>query len=290
MKYKISETQYLEYCKLVDSGVSKRQACIKVGAKSTTMYDYIKRLESAKKSYLIAKRKNTLSIIVNDSIYNIDTTSNLFRENEKLFHSLIVRNPYDMTNDEFEIIKSSDYHEEVTNALVVTENQLKIKNGKCYYKGKVVPDTLYKTLSECQHKKKGDNIVKFTDLLLQNPDEYVIEQIYPFLVHNDIEIDENGFIIAYKKVNDNYKDFRTNSFDNSIGSVVKEDRDVMDTNPQNTCSKGLHVGSRSYISKMYPSGLLVACRVNPKDVVSVPVDYNGGKCRVCEYTVISDAS
>ena len=34
--------------------------------------------------------------------------------------------------------------------------------------------------------------------------------------------------------------------------------------------------------------ILVVVKVNPEHVVSVPVDYNNQKLRVCEYTILSE--
>lgn len=57
-----------------------------------------------------------------------------------------------------------------------------------------------------------------------------------------------------------------------------------------TCSRGLHVGSMSYINKYYIgiNNRIIKCKVHPKDFVSIPVDYSGAKARVCEYKVLAD--
>jgi hypothetical protein len=52
-----------------------------------------------------------------------------------------------------------------------------------------------------------------------------------------------------------------------------------------TCAKGLHVCSKEYLPH-FGGQNIVACEVDPKDVVSVPLDYNNSKMRVCEYKVV----
>jgi hypothetical protein len=108
------------------------------------------------------------------------------------------------------------------------------------------------------------------------------------LSFNDIEICDNGYILAYKGVSDDFKDIRTGKFDNSVGKYVEEDRKLVDNNPKAACSRGLHVGSLDYINQIYNYNgyRIVACIINPEDVVSVPDDYNGAKMRVCKYKVV----
>ena len=62
-------------------------------------------------------------------------------------------------------------------------------------------------------------------------------------------------------------------------SLVNADRNV-------TCSTGLHVASLKYARDCYGGQVLVVCKVNPKNVISVPIDYSGMKMRTCEYTVL----
>lgn len=65
------------------------------------------------------------------------------------------------------------------------------------------------------------------------------------------------------------------------------ERSLVDDNPNNTCSSGLHVASFKY-AEDFGSGRLVLCEVDPRDVVSVPVDYNSQKMRTCKYKVIGE--
>lgn len=71
-----------------------------------------------------------------------------------------------------------------------------------------------------------------------------------------------------------------------LGSPVRLDRNLCDSNPNRTCSVGLHIGAMRYVQNFKGNTTLV-CLVNPRDVVAVPKDYNGEKMRVCEYLPLS---
>lgn len=69
-------------------------------------------------------------------------------------------------------------------------------------------------------------------------------------------------------------------------------REAVDANADVHCSKGLHVGALAYSG---PGGWywsngdrVVICKINPRDVISVPNDHNGQKMRVCEYEVVAE--
>lgn len=132
-------------------------------------------------------------------------------------------------------------------------------------------------------------LVKFLDKVMDNPDKDIIEQLYPFLKHNDIEINNDGDIIAYRSVTLDYKDFHTRTIDNSVGSVVKMPRYMVNCNPKQTCSEGLHCAAYQYASSFgVGSNRLMKVLVNPKNVCSVPEDYDGQKMRTCEFTVLEE--
>lgn len=71
----------------------------------------------------------------------------------------------------------------------------------------------------------------------------------------------------------------------SLGDVVKQDRSKCDSNPNNECSNGLHVGTPSYISGNEWAGqVYMMVFINPMHVVSVPYR-DAHKMRVCEYYI-----
>lgn len=164
--------------------------------------------------------------------------------------------------------------------------------GEMYLKGteNPMPELMIEKLFELE--KSGEDfmpLIRFWKKLQKNPSKASIEQLYGFMVHNGIGITELGDIITEKGVgtkNGKLVDSRTSTFDNSIGEVVEMDRDQVDSNPEVTCSYGLHVGAPEYVRDFYSNSVIVKCSVDPSDVVAVPIDYKNTKMRVCKYTVV----
>jgi len=135
---------------------------------------------------------------------------------------------------------------------------------------------------------------KFLEKANANPNLKSIEGLYRFIEANCIEISEDGDILGFKLVSDEYMDLFTHTIDNSIGETITMDRNLVDSNPDVTCSAGLHICSSSYLSYygFYEStkDRVILCCVNPADVCAVPRDYKNAKLRCCEYTVIKDVT
>lgn len=129
------------------------------------------------------------------------------------------------------------------------------------------------------------SINRFIKNLNENPSEDSKKDLYGFLEACDLPITEDGCFLAYKRVNEHFKDCHTGRMDNSVGQTVTMDRKDVDPSRYNTCSTGLHVCSKSYLASFHGENTVVV-KVNPKDVVAVPVDYHNAKMRVCRYTVI----
>lgn len=132
---------------------------------------------------------------------------------------------------------------------------------------------------------------KFLKNVKLNPNQKSVEQLYHFLEHNHFPITPDGCFLAYKSVarkNGKLVDHHTGTFDNSIGQTVKMPREKCDARRDVTCSHGLHVAAYSYAHSFNANATIIEVKVNPKDVVSVPNDYNNQKMRVCEYYVIKE--
>lgn len=132
-----------------------------------------------------------------------------------------------------------------------------------------------------------DHLLVFLDNLMQNPSNSAIQELYEFLAACNLPITPDGCFLAYKLVQDNYKDVHSGTYDNSVGQVVRMERRLVDDRRENTCSHGLHVCSLGYLGSFYGDRLMLV-KVNPRDVVSIPSDYGNTKMRVCEYHVIQE--
>lgn len=138
-------------------------------------------------------------------------------------------------------------------------------------------------------KSEIEKLIRFCSHLHKNPSRTAVSGLFDFLMANDIEIDEDGMVICFKRVRSDYKDVYSGRYDNSPGRTVKMHRFQVDEDPNNTCSQGLHVCSKHYL-RSYSGDVIVRCRVNPANFVAVPTDYNRAKARVCAYYVIDDVT
>lgn len=85
-----------------------------------------------------------------------------------------------------------------------------------------------------------------------------------------------------------FTDQYTGKFNIKIGRVVSMDRDKCDPIQSNTCSSGLHVASKNWLTKNSCFGKVpLVVLVNPTDVVAVPPEDGYGKMRVCAYYPVS---
>lgn len=175
---------------------------------------------------------------------------------------------------------------DVQSSFDLIEN-VELIDGRIFIKGQAIPELLNERV--LTFKEQGlpfEPLVKFSEKLLMNPSFNSRKMLYKFLEHNGHPITKDGNFMAYKKVKTNFKDCHTGTMDNSLGTVVEMDRHLVDDNPDNTCSSGLHVASYEY-AKGFSSGHLLEVEVNPADVVAVPNDYDGQKMRCCKYKVVA---
>ena len=70
-------------------------------------------------------------------------------------------------------------------------------------------------------------------------------------------------------------------------STVEMERNKVDDDKNNTCSTGLHFCGMSYLNH-FGGARTVIVKINPRDVVSIPTDYDDAKGRACRYEVIGE--
>lgn len=166
--------------------------------------------------------------------------------------------------------------------------KLDVRDGAVFYNGRLLDNALTKRILRMRAEGFSiDPLVKFVENLYQNPSAHSVEQLYQFLEANDQPITEDGCFMAYKRVRNDYLDVYSSSISNHVGAVVEMKRNQVNDDPEQTCSFGLHVASLPYL-KHYSGERLMAVKVNPRDVVSVPTDYENSKMRVCRYEVVAE--
>lgn len=168
------------------------------------------------------------------------------------------------------------------------QGYFKIYNGIAYYQNQPLAHCLSRRIVAMM--EEGFDIqpmVAFINNLMSNPSNRAIQETYAFLEVCNLPITEDGCFIAYKRIRDNWMDVYSNTLDNHVGNTVAMPRNQVDDVSERTCSHGLHVCSIGYLTH-YTGNRLVAVKVNPRDVVSIPTDYENSKMRVCEYTVVQE--
>ena len=130
-------------------------------------------------------------------------------------------------------------------------------------------------------------MVNFMENLYQNPSHRAVTELYGFLEKNNLPITPDGHFLAYKKIRANFFDVHSGTMDNSVGNVVEMERHEVNDNKDETCSTGLHFCGMSYLSS-FGGERTVIVKVNPRDVVSIPSDYNDAKGRACRYEVVGE--
>jgi len=178
----------------------------------------------------------------------------------------------------------------IQNSATKAGGNVDITNGLIYYKGFIVDNSLTRRILEMIAKDYPfDPMLKFFENLMENPSQRAVTELYNFLDVNNIPITEDGCFLAYKRVREDYMDIYSGTIDNSVGQVVKMDRKLVNDDSNETCSVGLHACSIGYLTNFHNGeGHVMILKINPRDVVSIPVDYHNTKMRVCEYAVVKE--
>lgn len=233
----------------------------------------------------IMSNTGTISLYLNGEIYSVRSDHVNY---DKVVQALKTKS-YSVLPDLINVANAVVKHAE--RCRLSGETGVSVANGQVLYNGEVVHDYVAdKIVDFVRDGFDFAPLTKFLGNLMANPSKKSVDNLYRFLESNDMPITEDGCFLAYKRVRDDYKDMYEGKFDNSVGQTVKMPRNKVEDDPSITCSHGLHVASLRYARDEYNSGQgrLVICKVNPKDVVSVPTDYANAKMRVCEYEVVQD--
>lgn len=196
-----------------------------------------------------------------------------------------LRNP-EVTKEE--LVELIDIPTAIAAKFDETGENIKIVDNAIFYKGEKLDGYFVNRILD--HLAGGfpiEPLVRALDQLMENPSYRVREQLYKFLEAAHIAFQEDGRFLAFKKVRENYMDVHSGRFDNSVGKVVSMQRESVDDDPNRTCSAGLHVCSYNYLD-IFPGERVVVVAVSPRDVVSVPADYNHAKMRTCRYEVVGE--
>jgi transcriptional regulator with XRE-family HTH domain len=177
-----------------------------------------------------------------------------------------------------------------TAALIADKSQgsVEVKKGGVFYKGTLIDNSLTtRILQIIKEGKPVSAMLKFMDNLYQNPEPFAIGELYDWLNGCKLPISDRGTFMAYKRVRSDYKDCHTGTIDNSVGQLVFMERKDVCKDRTQTCERGLHFCSIAYLPN-YPGDKIMMVEINPKDVVSIPNDYDFSKGRTWMYEVVAE--
>lgn len=168
------------------------------------------------------------------------------------------------------------------------KGNVSVQGDKVFWKDREMHNALTKRMvAMIQDGFPVEPLVAFMDNLMDNPSKRAVNELYGFLEKNSLPITPDGHFLAYKKVRFDYKDCHSGTMDNSVGKVVEMERNEVDDDQNRTCSTGLHFCSREYLNH-FGGERIVIVKINPRDVVSIPTDYDNSKGRACRYEVVDE--
>ena len=168
------------------------------------------------------------------------------------------------------------------------KGNVSIQGETLYWKGRELNTGLaVKMIDMLKEGFPIEPMVNFMENLYQNPSHRAVTELYGFLEKGNLPITPDGHFLAYKKVRGDYKDVYSGTMDNSVGQIVEMERNQVDDDQNRTCSTGLHFCSEYYLNHFGGERTMIL-KINPRDVVSIPSDYNATKGRACRYEVVGE--
>ena len=180
--------------------------------------------------------------------------------------------------------------ERLSNLELATERwgkgNITVKNGVVRYKDHIIDNSLtHRIIAMMEQDLPVEPLLNFIERVMENPSSRAVNELYKFLEHSNLPITPDGHFLAYKRVRDDFKDCYSGTIDNSPGMTVEMPRNMVNDDCTQSCSHGLHFAAFDYL-KHFGGNRLVILLIDPKDVVSIPLDYNNTKGRCCKYEVL----
>lgn len=194
---------------------------------------------------------------------------------------------------------------------------ISIKGETLYWKGREFHNSLSRRMIQMfQDGFPIEPLVLFMENLMENPSYRAVNELYEFLEKNTLPITPDGHFLAYKKVRTDYLDVHSGTVLNKVAAtftpeetaslplvsgkkkevtvnvenavtVIYMPRNEVNDDKNQTCSEGLHFCSKEYLGSFGGDRVMIL-KINPRDVVSIPSDYNRSKGRACRYEVIAE--
>lgn len=197
------------------------------------------------------------------------------------------------------------------------QGNVSVEGDKIFWKGREMHNALTKRMvAMIQEDFPVEPLIAFMENLMDNPSKRAVNELYGFLEKNTLPITSDGCFLAYKKVRQDYFDVHsgtvlnkpaaymtdedTAALEEAVGknnevtvavedgvTVVSMERNLVDDDQNRTCSTGLHFCSQDYL-RSFGGERIVILKINPRDVVSIPNDYNDSKGRCARYEIVDE--
>lgn len=159
-----------------------------------------------------------------------------------------------------------------------------IRGNQVFWWGEQLHNALAKRLVDVlQTGLDIDRWITLANNIYNNPFKESRDELFPWMERHNLFTTSDGCIIAYKWVTEEYLDCHTRTVDNSVGQVVWMPRKNVDSS-RALCSSGFHFCSKEY---MKFGSRLMLIKINPADIVSIPVNM-AGKGRCWRYEVVEE--
>ena len=180
------------------------------------------------------------------------------------------------------------------------------KDGNLTYMGEEVAESITNIVIDMIEQGFDETpILNFTRRLFSNPSMRAVNELHPWMSHKSLAITPDGHFLAYKSVNiyngegfidkygrqvksGDYVDKYTGTIRNNVGDINIMLRHTVNDDWGVDCSQGFHAGTLKYVREVYTSNKQIICKIDPANVVSVPLDCECQKLRCCEYEVLSE--
>lgn len=192
-----------------------------------------------------------------------------------------------------------DIAKPLANKFAQLSERVSVGDGMIYFDHDPVDNALTEAILRFYEQGNEDfkPLVSFMEKISDNPNLHSRMNLFRWLGKHKFAIAADGDLIAYKGVGSNFKSQtsgeaivngvkKNGQIPNDPGTVVEMPRSKVTFDPRNGCSTGLHVANWSFARGFTSSGTVLRVKVNPRDVVSVPVDAGDQKMRVCRYHVV----
>lgn len=132
-------------------------------------------------------------------------------------------------------------------------------------------------------------VSKFIEKTMQNENPHVHEDLLRWVEHSKLPIDDDGNIIAFKRVAEDFYDIHSHTVKYEVGKHVSIPRSMCTFDRDESCGPGLHFAGRNYWFGT-ASNPIVMLSIDPRDVTSFPRNEPKGRCcRAFVVKVVSES-